>query len=450
MAPVSDPISNTEINAALQSVLTNPRFDGAGRVKDILSYTVAEEVAGRGEQIRGKTIVADVYGRETLKGSDPVNAIRVQARRLRRLLDQYYETAGRNDPVRIHIDRGSYRPRFERVFREQAPKAAVRKQSKWTTIGAFSIGTLTGAALTALLFVAVKPWAFKTTDGDDQSTVIARAERASLYDKSPVTLQAFNLADQAREMLFPLFDRPRQLLALSVFQRVIELDPSYYGGYAGAAQALATLSILEPSSDKRSETVTAALEMAESAVQIAPTEAWSQSAMSFAMFASGEYDESLALGQRTVQLDPDDGHVLDYFGTVALFSGRFEEAANSSGRDDLTSSSNQRFARRNISGAANYHLGNYATTVENFESAAEFGDPLSAPSLAYHAAALARLGQTDAATEKLKELDFAWPNAPIKSMLVGIFSKGEFVGDVTAELEKLGWSNPVKRPSDQE
>ena len=47
-------------------------------------------------------------------------------------------------------------------------------------------------------------------------------------------------------MIFPIFDRPRQLLVLSVFERVIDMDPAYFGGYAGAAQTLATLSVISP------------------------------------------------------------------------------------------------------------------------------------------------------------------------------------------------------------
>ena len=65
---------------------------------------------------------------------------------------------------------------------------------------------------------------------------VAQVTRAAIYEKSPSALQAFNLAHQARSMIFPIFDRPRQELVLSVFGRVIELDPDYFGGYAGAAQ----------------------------------------------------------------------------------------------------------------------------------------------------------------------------------------------------------------------
>ena len=97
----------------LARILASPAFAKSERLRDFLTYIVEESLAGRGELIVGKTIAEDVYGRAPEDGSD--NIVRVDARRLRRHLSDYYASQGSNDPLRIHVDSGGYSPRFEFV-----------------------------------------------------------------------------------------------------------------------------------------------------------------------------------------------------------------------------------------------------------------------------------------------------------------------------------------------
>ncbi len=55
----------------------------------------------------------EVFGRaaDYDAGADPV--VRVEARRLRRKLAQYYAGGGSADPIEIHLPKGGYLPRFE-------------------------------------------------------------------------------------------------------------------------------------------------------------------------------------------------------------------------------------------------------------------------------------------------------------------------------------------------
>lgn len=77
------------------------------------------------------------------------------------------------------------------------------------------------------------------------------ATRIALLQKSPATLQAVNQAEQARGLMFPAPDPERLRLVLGMFEHVIELDDSYFGGYAGAAQTAGILGGLAP--DGRSD-----------------------------------------------------------------------------------------------------------------------------------------------------------------------------------------------------
>ena len=80
-------LSSEAITDALGRVLASEGFAASPRLQQFLTYVVEETIAGRGQSIRGKTIAADVYGRD-LGEAGAQNIVRVEARRLRRLLDE--------------------------------------------------------------------------------------------------------------------------------------------------------------------------------------------------------------------------------------------------------------------------------------------------------------------------------------------------------------------------
>lgn len=99
-------------NDALKNVLESDGFQAAPQLQRFLKYVVDEELAGRGDQLKAYNIAVDALGRpESFDAqSDPV--VRVQAGRLRKLLAAYYAGEGADEPVRIELPKGSYRPRF--------------------------------------------------------------------------------------------------------------------------------------------------------------------------------------------------------------------------------------------------------------------------------------------------------------------------------------------------
>jgi tetratricopeptide (TPR) repeat protein len=77
-----------------------------------LRFVVEEELEGRGEALGQRLIAVKALGRRENfdPKTDPV--VRVFASRLRAALARYYEGEGADDPIRIVIARGSYRPAF--------------------------------------------------------------------------------------------------------------------------------------------------------------------------------------------------------------------------------------------------------------------------------------------------------------------------------------------------
>jgi TolB-like protein/Tfp pilus assembly protein PilF len=110
---VDDPVSDEEIEAELQKILSHPGFEATPRRRSMLQYLIEETLAGRGHQLKGYSIGVSVFGRQ--EGYDPQAdpVVRMEARRLRHDLDSYYVDDGSTDPIRISIPKGGYKPFFE-------------------------------------------------------------------------------------------------------------------------------------------------------------------------------------------------------------------------------------------------------------------------------------------------------------------------------------------------
>ena len=114
-------LDDRAVRAQLDRILTSDHFDASDRNRRFLRYVVEECLEGRSQQIKAYCIAVSVFNREPSfdPQSDPI--VRLEAGRLRRSLEHYYLTAGRNDPIRIVVPKGGYAPRFERVTDDAAP-----------------------------------------------------------------------------------------------------------------------------------------------------------------------------------------------------------------------------------------------------------------------------------------------------------------------------------------
>jgi len=113
------------IRVQLERILQNADFRASDKQRNFFNFVVDETLDGRASQLKGYTIAVAVYGRaETFDPQvDPI--VRVEAGRLRRALEHYYLTAGKNDPVHIKIPKGGYVPTFHTV---QIPPSGAQTQ----------------------------------------------------------------------------------------------------------------------------------------------------------------------------------------------------------------------------------------------------------------------------------------------------------------------------------
>jgi TolB-like protein/Flp pilus assembly protein TadD len=105
------------VQAQLEKVLSSKVFAQSARLSSFLSFIVEWAIQNKGDQIKEYLLGTEVFGRRDTYDPriDPV--VRVEARRLRNKLKEYYETEGRGDPIAIDLPKGGYAP----VFREKVP-----------------------------------------------------------------------------------------------------------------------------------------------------------------------------------------------------------------------------------------------------------------------------------------------------------------------------------------
>jgi len=101
------------VRTQLKRILDSQTFKGSDKQRHFLSFIIDETLEGRASQIKGYTIAVSVYGRSENFDAQVDPIVRVEAGRLRRALDRYYLTAGRDDPVLITIPKGAYIPTFQ-------------------------------------------------------------------------------------------------------------------------------------------------------------------------------------------------------------------------------------------------------------------------------------------------------------------------------------------------
>lgn len=443
-----------KVEDALDRVVESDVFNGSPRLQEFLVYVVRNHIEEPEKRIPAKTIAHDVYDRPIGSGHESENIVRVDAGRLRRRLSDYYAGPGKRDPLYIHIDPGGYTPRFE-LRAEASPlrsdlsdpdisvpitsndtqiKSSVRRvivagiavAATGFAVGAFTVQYLSGSHESNL---EIQPPAFS-----DRS-----AERLALFEKSPASVQAVNLAEQARNMIFPAFELEQLDLTIRMFRQAIRKDKDYFGGYAGAAQSLAMFALLTPDVSRREELTKEAQSMAQHAMNLAPAKAWTQSAAAWVAFLNGEDDRARRLSNQALALEPEDGNILDFHALLLLFTGDFEGAAAASDPERPRLTATGRLANRGFYGAALFHLGRYEEAIASIHTATEKGEPTSAPSLAYLTASHQALGETGDAQRFAAQLEENWPIFRPDLVLGRIFRSQEYAENLQKWLLEAGW-----------
>ncbi|RUV22586.1 hypothetical protein EOA86_28475, partial [Mesorhizobium sp. M5C.F.Ca.IN.020.32.2.1] len=114
------------VRETLERLLASETFGRSERARKLLRYLVEREQAGEADKLKGFSIAMDVFGKDGDFDPSTDAVVRVQAGRLRELLQHYFANEGVAEPIRIAIPRGGYVPSYElnaiRLPAEPAPK----------------------------------------------------------------------------------------------------------------------------------------------------------------------------------------------------------------------------------------------------------------------------------------------------------------------------------------
>ena len=167
--------SAADVRAALDRVLGAVGFANADRLSRFLRYLVEETLSGRADRLKEYVVGVEVFDRPD--GYDPRtdSIVRVEARRLRAKLEEYYRGAGAADDVLIEIPRGGYGPVLRRRVKAVATVEARDTQAaagrSWRPRGIIAAAV---AVLVVITVVIAARWAPPGVSADASSAAGVR------------------------------------------------------------------------------------------------------------------------------------------------------------------------------------------------------------------------------------------------------------------------------------
>lgn len=108
-SPLAGGIPTPVVRHQLERILTSEVFSRSDRLSAFLRFVVEETLAGRGHTLKEPVLAAELYRKRPGSSTDDDPVVRVDARRLRDKLREYYAEAGR-ELVIISLPKGSYTP----------------------------------------------------------------------------------------------------------------------------------------------------------------------------------------------------------------------------------------------------------------------------------------------------------------------------------------------------
>lgn len=148
--PVRD-LDQKEVRAHLARILESSGFVKADRLCRFLRFTVEAKLNGEGDQIKEYVLGREVFDRNGDYDPRVDSIVRVEARRLRTRLEEYYSGAGQTETVRIEFPKGSYIPLIHPAEGTTAeigePQVVQRKRLGLWISGTVLLLVLLGAAV---------------------------------------------------------------------------------------------------------------------------------------------------------------------------------------------------------------------------------------------------------------------------------------------------------------
>lgn len=111
----SQSIEPAQITQQVERILKTPSFKSSRVLSGFLKFIVTETMEGNEHTLKEYVIATNVLKKDSDFNPQLDAIVRIHARRLRNLLNDYNEKEGKNDPIKIYMPKGRYIPIFEKV-----------------------------------------------------------------------------------------------------------------------------------------------------------------------------------------------------------------------------------------------------------------------------------------------------------------------------------------------
>jgi Tfp pilus assembly protein PilF len=270
------------IREHLAALLDSPQFVRSHRLRRFLEFVVECKITGRDDEIQEYTIGLEVFDRGESFDPRSDSIVRVEARRLRNRLADYYAKEGKRAPIRIVLPERGYTPLFE-------PRSNSR-----STVWAISAGL--AAVVFGLLF-----YSFHSAPLAPSRHEPSQLARES-FEKGLVAWQQWT-ADGARQ-------------AERLFQQAVAHDPVYALGYAWLSAAYRQRAMMGDADPH--EVFAKSSEAAQKAIALDPQLAEGYKSLAVNLTFKPDWTAAERAFRTAIQLEPDDPNIHHTFGIVLL------------------------------------------------------------------------------------------------------------------------------------
>jgi adenylate cyclase len=236
------------------------------------------------------------------------------------------------------------------------------------------------------------------------SVTLNASEQERLYRRHTDNLEAYETFLRARRLGGVTTDAGRRAKRRKLIERVIELDPSFAGGYSRLSMDYA-LRVRQRRSASPEEDVERALELAQRAVATDDTWAMSYVALARVYLLKHENDKAVAAAQEAVRIQPSNADAHAFLGDFLHWAGRGEEAigaVRTAVRLNPKPTKGASFRNASFIGMAYFTAGRYDDAIASLIPHYALRVRRGTTSLSFLAAAYAATGQDKKARPAMK------------------------------------------------
>lgn len=196
-----------EVREQLARILVSPTFARSPRLSRFLRFVTESVVEGRQHELKEYTVGLEVFDKDPAYDPQHDASVRVEARRLRYKLRDYYEKDGAQDPVIIDLPKGGFVPSVAR--RAEPVAAPVIPRWRWLMPAG-------GVVLAGLVLLAWQRWPVPAADAN----------------VPPAAREAYQNGVRARGLRTP----EGRTKAAELFRHAVRLAPEYSAAWADLSQ----------------------------------------------------------------------------------------------------------------------------------------------------------------------------------------------------------------------